>query len=66
MVVHLLSELHRCSYSPRESYESLVLPMYRWLLDQGVRFEFSTEVTDIDFVFDGDRKRLSAFERGVC
>ncbi len=33
--------------------------MYRWLLDQGVRFEFSTEVTDIDFVFDGDRKQAT-------
>ncbi|WP_042338991.1 oleate hydratase [Paraburkholderia ferrariae] len=30
-------------------YESLVLPLVRWLQDQGVHFQFGTEVIDVDF-----------------
>jgi oleate hydratase len=41
-------------------YESMVLPLYRWLLDQGVTFRFDTEVTDIDFAITGDRKQATA------
>jgi oleate hydratase len=41
-------------------YESMVLPLYRWLLDQGVTFQFDTEVTDIDFSFAEERKQATA------
>src|SRR5665647_894125 len=41
-------------------YESMVLPLYRWLLDQGVTFRFDTEVTDIDFAITADRKQATA------
>ena len=41
-------------------YESMVLPLYRWLLDQGVAFQFDTEVTDIDFAITADRKQATA------
>ena len=41
-------------------YESMVLPLYRWLLDQGVTFRFDTEVTDIDFTITADRKQATA------
>ncbi len=41
-------------------YESMVLPLYRWLLDQGVRFQFDTEVTDIDFTITPGRKQATA------
>ena len=41
-------------------YESMVLPLYRWLLDQGVTFRFDTEVTDIDFAITIDRKQATA------
>ncbi len=40
-------------------YESLVLPMTRWLIDQGVTFRFSTEVTDIDFSLLDGRKQAT-------
>ena len=30
-------------------YESLVLPLVKWLLDHGVAFHYGTEVTDVDF-----------------
>ncbi|WP_392508899.1 oleate hydratase [Naumannella halotolerans] len=54
-----LPDLSALKFTKYNQYESLVLPMYRWLLDQGVTFEFSTEVTDIDFAFDGDRKQAT-------
>lgn len=54
-----LPDLSALKFTKYNQYESLVLPMYRWLLDQGVTFDFSTEVTDIDFAFDGDRKQAT-------
>ncbi|WP_454116099.1 oleate hydratase [Microbacterium aurum] len=54
-----LPDLSALKFTKYNQYESLVLPMYTWLLDQGVTFEFSTEVTDIDFAFDGERKQAT-------
>ncbi len=31
-------------------YDSLVLPLHKWLVERGVRFELATKVTDITFV----------------
>jgi len=44
-----LPDFSALKFTKYNQYESLVLPLYRWLLDQGVTFRFSTEVTDIDF-----------------
>ena len=55
-------------FTKYNQYESLVLPLYRWLLDQGVDFRFSTEVTDVDFAIDSGRKqatRLHWVQEGV-
>ncbi len=63
-----LPDLSALKFTKYNQYESLVLPMYKWLLDQGVKFEFSTEVTDIDFAFDDDRKqatRIHWLKQGV-
>ncbi len=54
-----LPDLSALKFTKYNQYESLVLPMYRWLLDQGVNFWFDTEVTDIDFDIDGERKQAS-------
>ncbi len=54
-----LPDLSALKFTKYNQYESLVLPMYRWLLDQGVTFTFSTTVTDIDFDIDGDRKQAT-------
>ncbi|SDH56588.1 oleate hydratase [Rhodococcus triatomae] len=45
-----LPDLSALKFTKYNQYESMVLPMYRWLLDQGVTFHFGTEVTDVDFV----------------
>ena len=52
-----LPDLSTLKFTKYNQYESLVLPLYTWLLDQGVNFRFDTEVTDIDFDITGEVKR---------
>jgi oleate hydratase len=40
-------------------YESLVLPLRKWLEERGVRFEFGVEVTDVDFDLKPGRKQAT-------
>ena len=54
-----LPDLSALKFTRYNQYESLVLPMYRWLLDQGVTFSFQTEVTDIDFDLSGAAKQAT-------
>jgi len=61
--IHLiggLPDFTALKFTKYNQYESLVLPLYRWLLDQGVTFRFGTEVTDIDFLITADRKLATA------
>ena len=44
-----LPDFSALKFTKYNQYESLVLPLTRWLIDQGVTFRFDTEVTDIDF-----------------
>jgi oleate hydratase len=41
-------------FTKYNQYESLVLPLVKWLLDHGVVFHYGTEVTNVDFDFDID------------
>ena len=52
-----LPDLSTLKFTKYNQYESLVLPLYTWLLDQGVNFRFDTEVTDIEFDITGEVKR---------
>ncbi|MGW5385915.1 oleate hydratase [Nocardia sp. NPDC003963] len=54
-----LPDFSALKFTKYNQYESLVLPLYRWLLDHGVDFRFDTEVTDIDFQLDADRKQAT-------
>lgn len=54
-----LPDFSALKFTKYNQYESLVLPLYRWLLDQGVTFRFDTEVTDIDFDITADRKQAT-------
>ncbi|CAN5270495.1 oleate hydratase [soil metagenome] len=47
-----LPDFSALKFTKYNQYESLVLPLYTWLLDQGVIFHFSTQVTDVDFDID--------------
>lgn len=44
--IHTLAGVTRTPYN---QYDSLILPLLRWLEGQGVRFLMGTQVTDIDF-----------------
>ncbi|WP_035356474.1 oleate hydratase [Edaphobacter aggregans] len=35
-------------------YDSMVRPLQKWLVDRGVRFDFSTRVTDLGFCHDAE------------
>ncbi|MBP2213623.1 oleate hydratase [Rhodococcus ruber] len=54
-----LPDFSALKFTKYNQYESLVLPLYKWLLDQGVTFRFATEVTDIDFDITPDRKQAT-------
>ena len=54
-----LPDFSALKFTKYNQYESLVLPLTRWLIDQGVTFRFSTEVTDIDFEITPERKRAT-------
>jgi oleate hydratase len=43
-------------------YESLVLPLVKWLQDRGVVFQYGTEVTDVDFNIAPGRKSATRIE----
>ncbi|MEV6774092.1 oleate hydratase [Nocardia sp. NPDC051030] len=54
-----LPDFSALKFTKYNQYESLVLPLYKWLLDQGVTFKFDTEVTDVDFDLTADRKQAT-------
>ncbi|OZB89390.1 MAG: oleate hydratase [Microbacterium sp. 14-71-5] len=55
-----LGDMSALQFSKYNQYESFVLPLYTWLLDQGVVFHFETEVTDVDFDIDPATGRKQA------
>ncbi|KJL36994.1 Oleate hydratase [Microbacterium ginsengisoli] len=55
-----LPDFSALKFTKYNQYESLVLPLYTWLLDQGVTFHFSTQVTDVDFDISADGARKQA------
>lgn len=60
--VHLfagLVDLSTIKFTKYNQYESLVLPMIRWLTGQGVRFEYGTDVTDVDFAIAPEQKQAT-------
>lgn len=46
-------------FTKYNQYESLVLPLQKWLEDQGVVFQFNTEVQDVDFEITKDTKQAT-------
>ncbi|WP_245811912.1 oleate hydratase [Actinophytocola xinjiangensis] len=56
-----LPDFSALKFTKYNQYESLVLPLYTWLLEQGVVFHFSTTVTDVDFDLSPRRKQATRF-----
>jgi oleate hydratase len=51
-----MADFSTLKFTRYNQYESLVSPLYKWLLDHGVVFKFSTEVTDVDFTVTPHQK----------
>lgn len=54
-----LPDFSALKFTKYNQYESLVLPLVKWLEEQGVVFQYGTEVTDIDFDFANGRKQAT-------
>ncbi len=52
---HTLEDVSRTPYN---QYDSLVLPLSKWLKEQGVRFELGSRVTGLDFRTDGNTRTV--------
>ena len=57
-----LPDFSALKFTKYNQYESLVLPLYTWLLDQGVTVHFDTEVTDVQFDITPERKRANRID----
>lgn len=54
-----LPDFSALKFTKYNQYESLVLPMTKYLLDHGVVFQYGTEVTDVDFDITAQRKQAT-------
>ncbi|MDY3769710.1 MAG: oleate hydratase [Lachnospiraceae bacterium] len=62
-----LPDFSALKFTKYNQYESLILPMKKYLEDAGVTFRFGCEVTNVEFEIHGDRKvarRLEYRENG--
>lgn len=48
-------------FTKYNQFESLVLPLQTWLHKQGVKFQYDTEVTDIDFAIEKEGKKQATY-----
>ena len=51
-----LPDFSALKFTKYNQYESLILPMKKYLEKAGVKFEFGTEVTNVEFEIKGSRK----------
>lgn len=62
-----LPDFSALKFTKYNQYESLALPLVKYLESQGVRFQYSTTVTNVEFEISGERKvakRLCYQEKG--
>ena len=51
-----LPDFSALKFTKYNQYESLILPMQKYLESHGAQFQFNTEVTNVIFDFDGEKK----------
>ena len=54
-----LPDLSTLKFTKYNQYESLVLPLVKWLEDHGVKFQYDTTVHDIDFEISAEHKQAT-------
>ena len=57
-----LPDFSALKFTRYNQYESLILPMQKYLEDAGVDFQFNTEVTNVVFKFENGKKIASLIE----
>lgn len=63
--VHQLAgfpDMSALKFTKYNQYESIVLPIYTWLLDHGVTFQFNTTVTDVQFDITATSKQATRID----
>ena len=60
--IHGLPDLSTLKFTKYNQYESLVMPMLKYLEDHGVHFQYDTMVTNVIFDFAGEKKTAIAIE----
>lgn len=58
--LHLIRSLRGILRTKYDQYHSLILPLQKYLVDNGVNFVANTTVDDMDFRFDGNKKTVTA------
>ncbi|EXJ66939.1 myosin-crossreactive antigen [Cladophialophora psammophila CBS 110553] len=54
-----LPDFTALKFTKYNQYESLVLPLCKWLADRGVKFQYKTKVLDVDFSLTGGTKQAT-------
>lgn len=66
--IHGMPDFSTLKFTKYNQYESLVLPLKKWLQDNDVVFQYDTVVTDVEFnMMDGEKKqatRISWIHKG--
>ena len=57
-----LPDFSALKFTKYNQYDSLILPMQKYLEDAGVDFQFNTEVTNVIFEFEGNKKIAKTIE----
>lgn len=54
-----LPDLSALQFTKYDQYESLVIPLMKWLKDKGVKTEYNTDVVDVEFEISDDKKKAT-------
>ncbi|MDO5377252.1 MAG: oleate hydratase [Clostridia bacterium] len=57
-----LPDFKALRFTRYNQYESMILPMVKYLEEHGVQFHYSTKVADVRFEISGDRKQAVSIE----
>ncbi|MGO2745082.1 oleate hydratase [Microbacterium sp.] len=55
-----LPDFSTLKFTRFNQFESLVMPLVKWLTEHGVKFQYGTVITDVDFAIEKDENRKQA------
>lgn len=57
--IHGMPDLSTLKFTKYNQYESFVLPLQKWLSERGVKFQYKTTVSDVDFDIKDGKKQAT-------